>query len=84
MLAAPVNPSDVNVVQGVYPARPLPAIGSIQIVAGEAEPVFVGGNEGVAEVVNIGPGVEGLSDGDWGQSDVFCDCLRSLFVDSQF
>lgn len=36
MLAAPINPADINTVQGVYPKKPvLPA---------------VGGNEGVAEV----------------------------------
>jgi hypothetical protein len=44
---SPINPSDVNVVQGKYPLRPaLPG---------------VPGNEGVGEVVTVGPkvGIEG-------------------------
>ena len=39
-LAAPVNPADMNMIQGVYPIQPqLPA---------------VGGNEGVGTVVKVG------------------------------
>lgn len=51
MLAAPINPADINMIQGVYPVRPaLPA---------------VGGNEGVAEVVEVGSSVTGLQPGNW-------------------
>ncbi|KAL2508534.1 putative trans-2-enoyl-CoA reductase [Forsythia ovata] len=51
LLAAPINPSDINRIQGVYPVRPpLPA---------------VGGYEGVGEVHSIGSAVKGLSPGDW-------------------
>ncbi|KAF3455084.1 hypothetical protein FNV43_RR05532 [Rhamnella rubrinervis] len=51
MLAAPINPSDINRIEGVYPVRPqLPA---------------VGGYEGVGEVHSVGSGVKGLSPGDW-------------------
>lgn len=51
MLAAPINPSDINRIQGVYPVRPLiPAIG---------------GYEGVGEVQGIGSAVTNLSIGDW-------------------
>lgn len=51
MLAAPINPADINMIQGVYPVRPaLPA---------------VGGNEGVAEVVEVGSSVTELQPGDW-------------------
>lgn len=51
MLAAPINPSDINRIEGVYPVRPpLPA---------------VGGYEGVGEVHAIGSAVKGLSPGDW-------------------
>ncbi|KAK9049226.1 hypothetical protein SSX86_031807 [Deinandra increscens subsp. villosa] len=50
MLASPINPSDINRIEGVYPARPpLPA---------------VGGYEGVGEVHSVGSAVEGLSPGD--------------------
>jgi NADPH:quinone reductase-like Zn-dependent oxidoreductase len=66
VLAAPVNPADVNTVQGVYPSKPLPASEHVQAAAGGDEPVFVGGNEGIAEVVEVGIGVEGVSKGDWG------------------
>lgn len=50
MLAAPVNPADINTIQGKYPARPpLPA---------------VPGNEGVGEVMQVGPGVNEFKEGD--------------------
>ncbi|RZB40445.1 ADH N domain containing protein [Asbolus verrucosus] len=50
MLAAPVNPADINTIQGKYPVRPpLPA---------------VPGNEGVAEVVEVGSSVTTLKKGD--------------------
>ncbi|KAM7522275.1 hypothetical protein LguiA_012177 [Lonicera macranthoides] len=51
MLAAPINPSDINRIEGVYPVRPpVPA---------------VGGYEGVGEVHTLGSAVRGLSLGDW-------------------
>lgn len=51
MLAAPINPSDINRIQGVYPIRPpAPAIG---------------GYEGVGEVVSVGSSVENFTTGDW-------------------
>lgn len=50
MLAAPVNPADINTIQGKYPVKPaLPS---------------VPGNEGVGEVVAIGDEVRNLSVGD--------------------
>ncbi|XP_010426005.1 PREDICTED: probable trans-2-enoyl-CoA reductase, mitochondrial [Camelina sativa] len=51
MIAAPINPSDINRIEGVYPVRPpVPA---------------VGGYEGVGEVYAVGSKVNGLSPGDW-------------------
>ncbi|XP_030075311.1 enoyl-[acyl-carrier-protein] reductase, mitochondrial [Microcaecilia unicolor] len=51
MLAAPINPSDINMVQGTYAILPdLPA---------------VGGNEGVGEVLEVGSHVTSLKPGDW-------------------
>lgn len=66
---APVNPSDVNVVEGVYPNRPkpeiLPAPSGLPETSGTgAEEVCVPGNEGVAEVTEVGEGVSGLRVGD--------------------
>ncbi|CAN1341392.1 Enoyl-[acyl-carrier-protein] reductase, mitochondrial [Linum perenne] len=50
MLAAPINPSDINRIQGVYPVRPpVPA---------------VGGYEGVGEVHCVGSAVKDFSPGD--------------------
>lgn len=50
MLAAPVNPADINTIQGKYPVKPvLPS---------------VPGNEGVGEVVAIGTEVKSVSVGD--------------------
>lgn len=50
MLAAPVNPADINTIQGVYPVKPsLPS---------------VPGNEGVGRVESIGEGVKKLNAGD--------------------
>ncbi|OCT94793.1 enoyl-[acyl-carrier-protein] reductase, mitochondrial isoform X1 [Xenopus laevis] len=51
MLAAPINPSDINMVQGTYALLPqLPA---------------VGGNEGVGVVVEVGRHVTSMRPGDW-------------------
>jgi len=50
MLAAPVNPADINTIQGKYPSRPpLPA---------------VAGNEGVAVILKVGSEVKTLATGD--------------------
>ncbi|CAL8078071.1 unnamed protein product [Calicophoron daubneyi] len=46
MLASPVHPADVNVVQGVYPVK--------------SPPPAVGGNEGVGKVVECGRSVKSL------------------------
>lgn len=51
MLAAPINPSDINRIEGTYPMRPtVPA---------------VGGTEGVGIVVAVTPGVRNLKVDDW-------------------
>ncbi|XP_057689473.1 enoyl-[acyl-carrier-protein] reductase, mitochondrial [Corythoichthys intestinalis] len=51
ILAAPINPSDINMIQGTYAILPeLPAIG---------------GNEGLAQVVEVGGKVTSVQVGDW-------------------
>ncbi|XP_060778143.1 enoyl-[acyl-carrier-protein] reductase, mitochondrial isoform X2 [Neoarius graeffei] len=51
MLAAPINPSDINMIQGTYAILPdLPA---------------VGGNEGVGQVLEVGSQVQTVKVGDW-------------------
>ncbi|EAU34711.1 conserved hypothetical protein [Aspergillus terreus NIH2624] len=60
LLAAPLNPADVNQIQGVYPSKP-PFLNTL----GTQEPSAVGGNEGAFEVIATGSGVKNLSKGDW-------------------
>lgn len=50
MLAMPVNPADLLLVEGRYGV--------------ERTPPFVPGHEGVGRVLQVGPGVEGLAPGD--------------------
>ncbi|KAK3337452.1 hypothetical protein B0T19DRAFT_412648 [Cercophora scortea] len=62
-LAAPVNPSDVNTIQGTYAAKP-----TFTTLLGTSSPSAVPGNEGCFEVVALGPGVAEtglLARGDW-------------------
>lgn len=50
MIAAPINPADINTIQGKYPVKPqFPA---------------VAGNEGVGEIISVGPNVTELKIGD--------------------
>jgi trans-2-enoyl-CoA reductase len=51
MIAAPVNPADINVLEGRYGKRP-------------ALPALIG-NEGVGEVERVGIDVKGLTAGQW-------------------
>ena len=70
MKIAPVNPSDINMVQGTYFIRPeLPA---------------VVGNEGVGEVVAVGKNVKSLKVNDWvNPADSGFGTWRTLVVDKE-
>ncbi|KAI5356506.1 putative GroES-like superfamily, alcohol dehydrogenase-like, NAD(P)-binding domain superfamily [Septoria linicola] len=59
-LASPINPADINQIQGVYPTKP-----TWTTTLGTPNPIAVGGNEGVAEIIAKGSSVEGLNKGDW-------------------
>jgi mitochondrial enoyl-[acyl-carrier protein] reductase / trans-2-enoyl-CoA reductase len=59
-ILSPINPADINVIEGVYRSKPEPS--SFPGVKGE---VFVGGNEGLGEVTSVGEGVKSLKRGDW-------------------
>ncbi|KAJ2725650.1 mitochondrial 2-enoyl thioester reductase [Coemansia sp. Benny D115] len=64
MLAAPVNPSDLNQIEGTYPVKG--TFSTLQLDAdGVRQAVAVGGNEGVGRVVETGSGVGDLRVGDW-------------------
>ena len=60
-LLSPINPADLNVIEGVYPARPSPSTD----LSSDACQVFVAGNEGIAEVLSVGAGVTDLKERDW-------------------
>ncbi|KAJ6021690.1 Polyketide synthase enoylreductase [Penicillium herquei] len=60
LLTAPMNPADVNQIQGVYPSKP-PFVSTL----GTTQPSAVGGNEGAFEVISTGAGVKNLAKGDW-------------------
>ncbi|KAL1839295.1 hypothetical protein VTJ49DRAFT_1658 [Mycothermus thermophilus] len=73
-LAAPVNPADVNTIQGTYGARPDFAsqdpnspTNKTRLLLGTPEPAAVPGNEGCFEVTAVGPGVDAgkLKRGNW-------------------
>ncbi|KAI0019927.1 NAD(P)-binding protein [Xylariomycetidae sp. FL0641] len=57
-LAAPVNPADVNLIQGTYGVKP-----QFSSLIGTSEPSVIPGNEGVFEVVSSSS--SGLQKGDW-------------------
>ena len=59
-LASPVNPSDINQIQGVYPSKP-----EKTTAFGTSEPAAPCGNEGLFEVLKVGDNVKGLEAGDW-------------------
>lgn len=61
---SPINPSDINVVEGIYPSKPEP---TKSLSAGQqlTESVCVPGNEGLAEVTDVGEGVTDIQKGDW-------------------
>ncbi|KAJ3359399.1 hypothetical protein GGF32_009419 [Allomyces javanicus] len=65
ILAAPINPSDLSAVQGVYPIQMAP----VAVTGGTAFPegttVRVPGFECVAEVVAVGSAVSDITVGDW-------------------
>ncbi|KIK60332.1 hypothetical protein GYMLUDRAFT_43632 [Collybiopsis luxurians FD-317 M1] len=65
-LLSPINPADVNTIEGVYPSKPsLTSNLTSKGLGSSEEPVYVGGNEGLAQVVQVGDGVEKLKEGDW-------------------
>ncbi|PGH23006.1 hypothetical protein AJ80_02921 [Polytolypa hystricis UAMH7299] len=60
LLAAPLNPADINQIQGVYPSKP-----PFTSILGTSTPSAVAGNEGAFEVLSAGSAVTSLQKGDW-------------------
>ncbi|KAG6069203.1 hypothetical protein E4U32_002338 [Claviceps aff. humidiphila group G2b] len=59
-LAAPINPADINTMQGTYGTKQ-----AMSLLIGTSEPSAVPGNEGVFEVVSTGDPSSSLKKGDW-------------------
>lgn len=59
-LAFPINPSDINQLQGVYPSKPEKTLDY-----STHEPAAIAGNEGVFEVMSVPKGETSLTAGDW-------------------
>ncbi|KUI54130.1 putative trans-2-enoyl-CoA reductase, mitochondrial [Cytospora mali] len=59
-LAAPVNPADVNTIQGTYGVKP-----TYDTLLGTSTPSSVPGNEACLEVLSVGSSVTSLQKGDW-------------------
>ncbi|ONH66437.1 NADPH quinone oxidoreductase [Cyberlindnera fabianii] len=58
-LGFPINPSDINQLEGVYPSKP-----EKTMKYNTAEPSAIAGNEGLFEIVKLGPHVKNFSVGD--------------------
>lgn len=59
-LASPINPSDINQIQGVYPSKPEKTLDF-----STDKPAAPCGNEGVFQVLKVGDGVSDFAVGDW-------------------
>ncbi|KAL8766990.1 MAG: hypothetical protein Q9209_006402 [Squamulea sp. 1 TL-2023] len=59
-LAAPLNPADINQIQGTYPTAP-----PFAQELGTPQPSAVPGNEACFEVLSAGSGCKDVSRGDW-------------------
>ncbi|KAK9449928.1 uncharacterized protein V1518DRAFT_415081 [Limtongia smithiae] len=59
-LASPINPADVNQVEGVYPSKPP----FLTTALDSTIPLAIGGNEGVVEILETGKEVTGFKPGD--------------------
>ncbi|KAL5328341.1 hypothetical protein ACEPPN_001840 [Leptodophora sp. 'Broadleaf-Isolate-01'] len=59
-LATPINPADINQIQGVYPSKP-----PFTSLLGTSQPSAVAGNEGCFEVLSAASSIKHLQKGDW-------------------
>ncbi|GEQ70807.1 hypothetical protein JCM33374_g4486 [Metschnikowia sp. JCM 33374] len=59
-VGSPVNPSDINQIQGVYPSQP-----EKTTALGTEKPSAVCGNEGLFEILHVGSDVKNFKVGDW-------------------
>ena len=65
-ILTPINPADLNVIEGVYPLKPSQCDSLTPSGRGSRNsPVFLAGNEGLARVTEVGSGVDSLDKNDW-------------------
>lgn len=71
LLLSPINPADINVIEGVYPDAPILRPDLISKTGAKTssgddlgKPVFVGGNEAVGVITDAGSAVQGFKAGD--------------------
>jgi len=64
-LLSPINPADSNVIEGVYPNKPTKTALGHTGKGSEDNHVFIPGNEGLARVTAVGPGVHSFRVNDW-------------------
>ncbi|RIA86828.1 chaperonin 10-like protein [Glomus cerebriforme] len=64
-LASPINPADVNQIEGVYPVKPTFTKELGILPDGEHKELAVAGNEGLAEVIAVGDQIKDFKVGDW-------------------
>ena len=61
-LLSPVNPADMNAIEGTYPHQPRERQLNVN---GQQRGLHIPGNEGLSEIIEVGEGVKGLKKGDW-------------------
>ena len=61
-LAAPINPADLNQIEGVYPSK-----AKFQSLPGKDGDWAIGGNEGVVKILRVGENIkqQGMESGRW-------------------
>ena len=77
VLLSPINPSDLHVVHGSYAVQP--AARELD-VNGQRRTLYLPGNEGLGEIMEVGPDVKGLEKGDW---VVFSRCQSGTWASAQ-
>ena len=81
-LAAPINPADLNQIEGVYPSK-----ARFQSIQGKQGDWAVGGNEGVVKILDVGDQVtaEGIEKGRWAimKSTAFGGRLSGYMTDDR-
>ncbi|KFY94899.1 hypothetical protein V500_03024 [Pseudogymnoascus sp. VKM F-4518 (FW-2643)] len=77
-LAAPINPADINQIQGVYPSRP-----PFTSLLGTAVPSAIAGNEACFEVMRVGSAVREFAPGDWAIARAPCLGTWRTHVEAQ-